>query len=121
MHRFKALIVFVAATLGGIPAAFAGAGNLVTSVTPMEPSFKVTYSEETRASYIGYTVSLSNVGGNTINNIYFDAATSVTDPAELATFISAEGGSCVETNAARTAIRCTVGQLTDLAPGIRTP
>ncbi len=40
MHRFKALIVFVAATLGGIPAAFAGAGNLKTTVTPMEPTLR---------------------------------------------------------------------------------
>ena len=62
-------------------------------------------------TYVGYTVSGSNDGGNTINNLLFTGGTTVTDGAELAVFDSAEGASCVTTNVAKTAISCTIGQL----------
>jgi hypothetical protein len=95
--------------------AFAGAGVLNTVVEPLSPN--VTYSIPGATSppalvtYVGYSVSISNAGGNTINHIRFTGTTAVTDGAEVAEFDSAEGATCETTNAAKTAISCTIGQL----------
>lgn len=92
--------------------AWAGAGTLTTVVTPMSPN--VTYSTTgTRplVTYIGYTVTVANAGGNTINNIRFTATAAVSDAAEKATFSSVEGATCTTTSADLTAIECTIGQL----------
>lgn len=96
-------------------AASAGAGVLTTTVTPLPPA--VTYSTLDSASparpaldtYIGYTVSIVNAGGNTINNVSFSGATQVTDADEKAIFSSIEGATC--TTPTPTAIRCVIGQL----------
>ncbi|WP_298830400.1 hypothetical protein [uncultured Piscinibacter sp.] len=111
----RTLIIF-----GALPAlpglAFAGAGLLTTVVTPLSPS--VTYSilatttpaRPALDTYIGYTVSVANVEGNTINNISFTGKTVVTDPDEQAVFSSAEGITCT-TAAGGTEISCAIGQL----------
>ena len=96
-------------------AASAGAGVLTTTVTPLSPA--VTYSSLASASparpaldtYIGYTVSIVNAGGNTINNISFTGSTQVTDGDEKAVFSSIEGATC--TTPTTTTIRCVIGQL----------
>ncbi|MDP3820192.1 MAG: hypothetical protein Q8R33_01845 [Burkholderiales bacterium] len=96
-------------------AAWAGAGDLTTTVTPLSPS--VTYSALASVSparpkldtFVGYTVTVANAGGNTINNISFTGSTLVTDGDEQAVFSSAEGATCTATTA--TSISCTIGQL----------
>ena len=96
-------------------AAWAGAGTLSTTVTPLSPA--VTYSALASASparpaldtYIGYTVTVANTGGNTINNISFTGSTRVTDGDEQAVLSSIEGATCTTPTA--TTIRCVVGQL----------
>jgi hypothetical protein len=93
--------------------AFGGAGIINTVVTPVQEN--TTYSSggpTPLTTYVAYLVNVSNEGGNTINNIRFTAQTSVTDPAEKAVFSTAEGASCVTTNVDKTAIECTIGQLT---------
>jgi hypothetical protein len=96
-------------------AASAGAGVLTTTVMPLSPA--VTYSALASASparpaldtYIGYTVSVTNAGGNTINNVSFTGSTRVTDGDEKAVFSSIEGATC--TIPTTTSIRCVIGQL----------
>jgi len=78
----------------------AAAGQIETTVTPL--SANVTYSTTTGRApatfYVGYTVTLKNISGNTINNVYFEGATTVTDGQEVAAFNSADGMTCsVET------------------------
>lgn len=97
-------------------AALAGAGLLTTTVTPLTP--EVTYSTLASASparpkldtFIGYTVSIANGGGNTINNIRFTASTRVTDVDEKAVLSSIEGASCT-VGGGGTTLDCAVGQL----------
>lgn len=109
MNRSALVASAFLAAMVGSPSAYAGAGTLTTTVEVLSP--KVTYSDSTQTTYVGYRVTISNDGGNTINNIRFTGATTVTDPAELATFDSVEGGSCTTTNAAKTAVSCAIGQL----------
>jgi len=110
----KAPFILGAAILLAGPPAFGGAGDITTVVTPI--SSNVTYSrnavDKTPAlvTYVGYVVQISNVSGNTINNIRFTATTSVTDLQESAIFSSAEGVSCTA-SAGGTSIDCSVGQL----------
>lgn len=115
MHRSIARIFAACAACACIASAHAGAGEVSTQVAPLSP--KVTYSipgstaPPALVTYVGYTVTVANTGGNTINNIRFTGATAVTDGAEIAVFDSAEGANCVTTNAQQTAISCTIGQL----------
>lgn len=92
----------------------AGAGVLTSVVTPLTEA--VTYSVPSSATtaalttYVGYTVSIANVSGNTINNVRFTGTASATDTDEKVLFSSVEGASCtVSTD--RTAIECAIGQL----------
>lgn len=99
-------------------AALAGAGLLTTTVTPL--TAEVTYSTLASTSparpkldtYIGYTVSIVNGGGNTINNISFTASMRITDVDEKALLSSIEGASCsVGGGGGGTTLDCAVGQL----------
>lgn len=119
--KFVSLIVRARAVLLGCAcsampiAASAGAGVLTTTVTPLSPA--TTYSTLASAlparpaldTYIGYTVSIVNAGGNTINNVSFAGATQVTDADEKALFSSIEGAVCATPTA--TSIHCAIGQL----------
>jgi hypothetical protein len=121
----KAGLVVAAMLLLAGPPAFGGAGVIRTDVVPL--SGDVTYSRAAGGSdpalvtYVGYTVTIANDSINTVNNIRFTATTRITDPAETATFDSADGASCVTTANPATApnpglndgtsIECTIGQL----------
>lgn len=110
------VLLFIAAMFGVVTSAFGGAGVITTVVNPLTPA--VTYGINATASpprlalvtYVGYTVAIKNVGGNTVNHVRFTAATSVTDLQEKATFSSADGASCTA-SLDLTAIECTIGQL----------
>jgi len=96
----------------GTGSAYAGGGELQTTVESLQDT--VTYSSDGPPplnTYVAYRVTVANVGGNTINNIRFTGATSVTDGAEKAVFASADGATCTPTNADGTAIECALGQL----------
>lgn len=107
--------VFACACAAVPMAAWAGAGVLTTVVTPLSPA--VTYSALASVSpvrpkldtFVGYTVTVANAGGNTINNISFTGSTLVTDGDEKAVFSSIEGATCTVTTA--TSISCAIGQL----------
>lgn len=96
--------------------ALAGAGQLTVAVVPI--TTEVTYSALASASpprpalttYVGYVVSISNTGGNTINNIRFTGAARPTDTDEKAIVSSVEGGSCT-VGADQISIDCSIGQL----------
>lgn len=116
LSSFASAALLSCATLVAPVTALAGAGTLTTTVTPLSPA--VTYSALATASparpaldtYIGYSVSVANTGGNTINNISFTGSTLVTDADEKAVFSSAEGATCTASAAGNT-INCTIGQL----------
>ncbi len=92
-----------------------GAGVITTVVTPL--SSRVTYSTDATASparaalvtSVGYTVSITNRGRETVNHIHFTGRTSVTDRNEKATFSSVDGG--YECHHDRTSVDCEIGQL----------
>jgi hypothetical protein len=99
--------------LAAAPAAFAGAGELTTVVTPLSTNVSFTESA-TDPFFIVYEVSISNEQStNTINNIVFTGATAPVPASSgaLAVFDSATGATCTTTNADRTAISCSIGQL----------
>jgi hypothetical protein len=110
------VLLFVAAMFGVVSSAFGGAEVITTVVTPL--SSDVTYSTDATVSpprpalvsSVGYTVSIANAGRNTINHVRFTGTTSVTDPDEKATFISADGASCTA-SADLTSIECEIGKL----------
>lgn len=112
MKWIAGITIGLGLALGSSTAAWAGAGEVTTDVTPL--STNVSYTESTTDPiYIVYAVSVTNEVGNTINNIVFTGATAP-NPASngsLATFDSASGASCTTTNSDRTAISCSIGQL----------
>jgi len=104
--------VVLSALLAAPLTALAGAGTLTTVVTPL--SLAVTYSSPATPgapaldTYVGYTVSVANTGGNTINDVRFTGTARATDADEQVAFSSADGRSC---SASGAAIECTMGQL----------
>lgn len=117
------------AALAGLPMAcglaHAGAGVLVTEITPLSPA--VTYSSLASASparpaldtYVGYRVRIANEGGNTINNVRFVGAATVTDAQEQALFNSVDGAVSCQSGADGVSLSCDIGQLRagESAPG----
>lgn len=95
----------------------AGAGVLTTEVTPL--SAEVTYSSLASTSparpaldtYAGFLVRIVNGGGNTINNIRFVGASTVTDAQEKALFASVDGATACQIGADQTSLSCDLGQL----------
>jgi len=95
----------------------AGAGVVNTSVETLTQN--VTYSRAATSkapaltTYIAYKVSVGSdaTNTNTINNVRFTGAATATDGDEKPVFVSADGATCVTTNADKTAIECSFGQL----------
>lgn len=112
----RALVALSLATLVLPESALAGAGQLSVAVVPISPA--VTYSAAASTSpprpalttYVGYTVSVTNAGGNTINNVRFTGSARPTDADEKTVVSSVEGGSC-SVGADLVSIDCTIGQL----------
>jgi len=118
MKTISSITVALSLALGGVSAAWAGAGEVTTVGTPLSTSVSFTESA-TDPIFIVYAVSVKNEVGNTINNIVFTGATKVLDTsndpptptAALAKFDSATGATCTTTNSDKTAISCSIGQL----------
>jgi hypothetical protein len=110
MHRFKALIVFVAAALGGITPALAG--ELDGTVSPVLTSVSLSIGGSEPAA--SYTVTLENTSNSgALNVTRLVGTTSVTGGASgaKAVFKSATGASCTVTNIDKTSIDCNAGGL----------
>jgi hypothetical protein len=122
MKYLKLASVFLAATIGGISSAIAGVSGAVT--TTVEPlSGTVTYrttGAKGLATKVGYKVTISRSGTNTVNNVVFKGNTSVfksATPEEENTNESAEfdeanddGGFC-GVGAVPTEVVCNFGQM----------
>lgn len=79
--------VLLAAALGFSTASHAGvAGVIQTQAGPLTPQVTYTKAGSPNPFYVGYQVTVSNVGGNTVNNVRFFGWTTVTDPDESAPF-----------------------------------
>lgn len=110
--RLGAALTLCGAALLAPATSLAGAGTLTTVVTPLSPA--VTYSSEASAAvpaldtYIGYTISIANVSGNTINNVRFTGAALAADADETVSFSSSDGRSCTASGAS---VECAIGQL----------
>jgi hypothetical protein len=112
MKLLSSIALGLGATLGSLSTAWAGAGEVTTVVTPLSTNVSFTESASD-PFFIVYAVRVANEVGNTINNIVFTGATAPvpTTSGALATFDSATGATCTTTNAERTAISCSIGQL----------
>lgn len=109
--------VVAAASLGSFAPVWAGAGTVATDVTPLSTNvtYRIDGSPAVAAlpTWIGYTVSIRNDGGNTVNAVRFIGETKVTDTAESAVFSSIEGPTAVTAacSTVGTKIDCDFGQM----------
>jgi hypothetical protein len=116
--KYTGLAPFLAAgaLLGHLTSARAGAGEVITTVTPLQTN--VTYAAAASGgapeltTYVGYAVTVGNAPGNsnTINKFRFTGTTAVTDAAEQAVFSASDGLACVASNGG-TSIECAIGTL----------
>jgi hypothetical protein len=77
MGYSKTSWVVLLALLAGAPAAFSQQRQIDTQIRSLGDA--VTYSTSTETYVVGYEVTLSNLGSNTVNNVRFVATTSVPD------------------------------------------
>jgi len=135
MHYLRFAVVLSALTLVGLPLALAGVSGVVkTNVTllvqPDDPAcgsisnpctYKVTYTTAANGSipalksYVGYEVAITNTGKNTVNKVTFTGTLSISAPNETASFLRADGATCVTTPSGatnKTSISCALGTLT---------
>jgi hypothetical protein len=113
MCNLRSLAAAMALALTAVSSAWAGAGVVSGSITPLGGS-NVTYSiaSPVMDTFVGYTVALSNTGGNTVNGISFTVTASATDAAEAVVLVNESfylPAACAKT--APNVFSCTVGQL----------
>lgn len=77
MNCSKVSAVLLIALLAGAPAVHGQQRQIDTRVTSLGDA--VTYSTATETYVVGYEVTVSNLGSNTVNNVRFVATTSVPD------------------------------------------
>ena len=118
-YRFAALSFALAASAS--TSAFAGAGTLVATVTPL--SSEVTYSDgvtpTSMKTYAGYSVLFANNSSNTINDVHFRvslvAGVSPAGYANAANMTLVPGylplPACVQVTADTTTFECTIPQM----------
>ena len=112
------IVAIFLATLGGTGfTATASAQQRIVDTTITRLSDAVTYSalaQEKPArpaltTYVGYLVSITNNGTNTLNNVYFTGGSSI-DEARKAIFTPSDGSPCVQ-GASDTQVLCNLGQV----------
>lgn len=107
--RSAACLLLALAGLGA--PAWAASPDVVISVVPV-PAV-VTYSRPTATPPLvtraAYEVTITNRSNNTLNEVRFEAATTVQGAAQAAPFIEAIGFACAASSA--TATRCSIGTL----------
>lgn len=62
-------------------------------------------------SFAAYRVTITNDNRNVVNHVYFVGAATVIGSSDKATFAESIGAACTPLNAARTQIKCPIGQL----------
>ncbi len=88
--------------------------DIKVEVTPLQA--EVNYSRAATATrpavstFLAYAVTVTNLDDDTLKNLRFVGTTSVTEPTEKATFLSAQGASCVAGADAST-VECSLGSL----------
>jgi hypothetical protein len=111
VHKFKGLIVFVAAALGGITPALAG--DVLATVTAVPSS--VTQSRTAPLllpTFASYSVVITNTKPRPINGVRLVATTSIDNGTDTAKFYAAKSDSrCASTNAGETSISCAFVQV----------
>jgi hypothetical protein len=111
MNIGKSSSAVLTALLIAAPALATTSTNRQVSVTVNALSLNVTYNTGPETAYVvGYSVTVLNGGGNTINNVIFQGTTSVTDSAETAGFDSTDAAFCASTVGSKQ-ISCSVGTL----------
>jgi hypothetical protein len=90
MGLSKVSWIVLLGSLAGAPAAFAQQRQIDTQIRSLGDA--VTYSTTTETYVVGYEVTLSNLGNNTVNNVRFVATTSV--PTLVAGFKGTSGITC---------------------------
>jgi hypothetical protein len=115
--------VFLGALLGASTSAIAAAGATYTDVQFL--ASPITYSRlsdrKPLTTYVGYTATVKNLSGNTINNVTFQGTATVADPNEKLEFSSADGIACTASPLGPSnsvTISCFIGQL---KAGVSTP
>lgn len=111
-----------AGLLAGITSAFAGDDSVRLQVVPLAATANYSVlgdaSPPRLDSFVGYTITVKNVGQKLSDNLVFRGRTLVRDREEKATFASYDtfpiDPQCRATNLNRTAIACRIGRL---APG----
>lgn len=94
--------------------AFAHDDDVKVVVTPLQP--EVAYSRAATATrpavstFLAYAVTVTNLDDDTLKNVVFRGTTSVTEPTEKTTFVSAQGASCVAA-ADGVTVECSLGAL----------
>lgn len=104
-----ALMLCMAATTsfaGRNPAVEAEVTALPDTVTFSRPS-----ASPPVTNFAAYRVTITNDSRNVVNHVHLLGATAVTGSNEKATFAESIGGACKPLDAARTQVRCDVGQL----------
>jgi hypothetical protein len=97
--------------------------DVVTKVVPLGASAvysrlaSTTPARPAQTFYLGYAVTVSNVDDDKLTELRFSGTTTVTEPAEKAVFVSAQGASCTP-SAGGTAVDCALGTL---LPGKSSP
>lgn len=117
MRRTRLFTQGLAVALGLAISAAAGAQNRDVSTVVTRLSDAVTYSALAQSkparpaltTYVGYLVSITNNGANTLNSVYFTGASSIADGRE-AIFTLSDGSPC-DKGATNIQVVCTLGQL----------
>ncbi len=103
-----------AALLLAATSAFAGkqpAVEVTITALPAEVTLSRPASTPPLASFAAYRVTIANNSINVVNHVYLVGSTAVGGSGEKAPFAESIGAACTPLDAARTQIKCPVGQL----------
>lgn len=108
MNYSRATMVFLVAALAGAPVAYGQQRQINTDITSWGDA--VTYSTATETYVVGYKVTVSNTGNNTVNNVRFEGESSVTGSPDLvALYKGTDGITCSPVLNSPTKFTCQLG------------
>lgn len=111
MCNLRIAILLASMSCGVASSAFAGAGTLSATMTRLADNVTYSIASPAMPTYVGFTIGLSNSGGNTINNISFTVKARATDTAETVALFSGLPAGCNPNPSDASEFTCTVGQL----------
>jgi len=111
MNHSKVTLVFLVAALVAAPVAYGQQRQINTDITSWGDA--VTYSTATETYVVGYKVTVSNTGNNTVNNVRLEGETSVTSvlgsPDLVAQYKGTDGITCSPVLNSPTKFTCQLG------------